>query len=30
MVFERRYSWERAYRDAEVVCSRVHITVDRD
>ncbi|MGI9100525.1 MAG: hypothetical protein ACR2H2_18895 [Solirubrobacteraceae bacterium] len=30
MVFEQRYTWGRAYRDGEVVCARVHITVGRD
>jgi hypothetical protein len=30
VVFEQRYTWGRAYRDGEVVCARVHITIGRD
>jgi hypothetical protein len=30
MVFEQRYAWGRAYRDGEVVCARVQITIGRD
>jgi hypothetical protein len=30
MVFEQRYTWGRAYRDREVVCARVHVTIVRD
>ena len=30
MVFEQRYSWGRAYRDGEIVCARVHLTIGRD
>ncbi|MGI9100139.1 MAG: hypothetical protein ACR2H2_16880 [Solirubrobacteraceae bacterium] len=30
MVFEQRYSWGRAYRDGQLVCARVHLTIGRD
>lgn len=30
MVLEQRYAWGRAYRDGEVVCGRVHVTIGRD
>lgn len=30
MIFEQRYAWGRAYRDGQVVCGRVHVTVGRD
>jgi hypothetical protein len=29
MVFEQRYTWSRAYRDGEVVCARVRVTIVR-
>jgi hypothetical protein len=29
-VIEQRYLWGRAYRNGEVVCARVHVTVGRD
>jgi hypothetical protein len=30
VVFERRYSWARAYRDGRLVASRVRLTVDHE
>ncbi len=30
MLTEHRYTWGRAYRDGEVVCGRVHVTIGRD
>jgi hypothetical protein len=30
VVFEQRYTWGRAYRDGQLVCARVHVTVGRD
>jgi hypothetical protein len=30
MIFEQRYNWGRAYRDGEIVCARVHLTIGRD
>jgi hypothetical protein len=30
VVFEQRYNWGRAYRNGELVCARVHLTVGRD
>ena len=30
MVFEQRYNWARAYRDGQLVCARVQLTVGRD
>lgn len=30
MMFEQRYAWGRAYRDGEMVCGRVHLTIGRD
>jgi hypothetical protein len=30
MVFEQLYAWGRAYRDGNLVCTRVHVTIGRD
>lgn len=30
MVIEQRYLWGRAYRDGQLVCTRVHVTIGRD
>jgi len=30
MVFEQCYRWGRAYRDGEIVCARVQLTIGRD
>jgi hypothetical protein len=30
VVFEQRYNWGRAYRDGQLVCGRVQLTVGRD
>jgi hypothetical protein len=30
VVFEQRYNWARAYRDGQLVCARVQLTVGRD
>jgi len=30
VVFEQRYGWGRAYRDGQLVCARVHITIGHD
>jgi hypothetical protein len=27
---EQRYTWGRAYRAGEIVCARVHVTIERD
>jgi hypothetical protein len=30
MLLEKGYTWGRAYRDGEVVCARVQVTIERD
>jgi hypothetical protein len=30
VVFERHYAWGCAYRDGEIVCARVDVTIGRD